>query len=232
MNQTWSLVELQRRIGNSNIDKDGSIVDLIKSIGRSIDIFDYHIQLARDAFNLLNPEEDRDGSVFTRHLLMATRDTGQTIRKAALQSEANLIACVNITKSMFDSFGQLVNQIALSEPIPRNPYLKDVIVKLPASTLRGSLEIAISSDWYLYVSAFINTVKHRQLITHSASISFVDGNRGGRLKEFSYNKKDYPSYWATEVLEGIVELQRLLIHCGQALNTFPIPKQDGDGSKK
>jgi len=217
MSDTWSLKFLRERIQSLGLSDADDVIARINSIGRAVLIYEYHKRLARDAFEIFSTENDPSGRCLTTHFF-GMADDGIVLWEAGIVSEANLIAAINITKGMFDSFGQLVNRLVLCEPIVGNVYLHLVLKKLPPSPLRSELSAATSSEWFNYITAFINSVKHSQLVTHGASVSFVDDNRGGKLKEFTHNGKHYPSYWAREILEGVVEIQKSLIVCGQALN--------------
>lgn len=193
------------------------MVEIANSLGRSRHIFDYHKCLARDAFAAFDVKNDPNGVEFAKHAFGCVEDEG-VLWRAGLESEANLIACMSITRNSFDNFGQLVNGLVVPAPCKGNFYIHHVINALPIGELKDQLNSAVSSDWFEYVNAFMNTVKHRQLITHNASISFIDDNRGGKVRGFDHKGKHHPACWVREVLEGTVELQNSLVTCGQALN--------------
>ncbi|MNG96171.1 hypothetical protein D3C79_552280 [compost metagenome] len=165
---------------------------------------------------MFDVKNDPHGIEFVRQLFDLNKNQ-EALQQAKLESEANLIACISTTRNSYDSFGQLVNILATA-PLKGNFYVHDVARALPTGQLKTELSAAVSSDWFTYANAFMNTVKHRQLITHNTSISFVNKNRGGKVCSFHHKGKPYQEYWAREVLEGTVELQNALVLCGRALN--------------
>ncbi|AIZ32259.1 hypothetical protein NJ69_04160 [Pseudomonas parafulva] len=89
---------------------------------------------------------------------------------------------------------------------------------LRVGELKDRLKDALTSEWFGYTHAFMNMIKHHQLVVHNASISFIDENRGDRVEGFRHQEKDYPTCWVREALEGTVELQNSLRACGVLLN--------------
>ncbi len=217
----WNLKELRDYI-RKNRPADGELlVEITNSLSRSREIFEYHKKLARDAFEAFNAENDPTGMLFAEHVFgVAEKD--YLLTDASLASEANLIACISVTRNAFDSFGQLLNGLVVLEPCTGNFYIHNVLKKLPGGELKRQLNIATSSAWYEYMQAFTNTVKHRQLIKHNSSLSFVEDRRGGKVKGFKYKGKDYADYWVQDVLQGAVEVQNSLVTCGRALNRLYI----------
>ncbi|MET3676996.1 MULTISPECIES: hypothetical protein [unclassified Pseudomonas] len=217
MSTAWNLKELRDGVIRAELHDTKDTIEIINSIGRSCEIFDYHKCLARDAFQVFDVKNDPHGIEFARQLF-DSNENQEALHQAKLESEANLIACISTTRNSYDSFGQLVNILAVATPLKGNFYVHDVARALPTGQLKTELSAAVSSNWFKYANAFMNTVKHRQLITHNASISFVNKNRGGKVRSFHHKGKPYQEYWAREVLEGTIELQNALVLCGRALN--------------
>lgn len=217
MSTAWDLKELREGIMTAELSDAKELIEIINSLGRSCAIFDYHKCLARDAFEAFNVKNDPYGIEFARQLLNWDGDQ-DILEQAKLESEANLIACISTTRNTYDSFGQLANRLIIPTPLKGNFYVQDVVKALPSGRLKNELSTAVSSDWFRYAHAFMNTVKHQQLITHNTSISFIDENRGGKIISFHHKNKSYKEYWVREVLEGTVELQNTLTICGKALN--------------
>ncbi|MDH4554789.1 hypothetical protein E8F11_06295 [Pseudomonas sp. BN417] len=221
MISAWNLKELRDRIRENRPVDGESLVEITNSLGRSREIFEYHKKLARDAFEAFNTENDPTGMLLAEHVFGVT-EKNDLLTEANLASEANLIACISVTRNAFDSFGQLLNGLVVPEPCTGNFYIHDVLKKLPAGELKDQLKIATSSAWYEYMQAFTNIVKHRQLIKHNSSLSFVEDRRGGKVNGFKYKGKDYTDYWVRDVLQGTVEVQNSLVTCGRALNRLYI----------
>jgi hypothetical protein len=217
MSDAWNLEALRAQVKIRQPDTSKRLVQIINSLGRSRDIFEYHKCLARDAFTAFNAENDPDGIKFAQRIFGCEDDDG-VVHKAGLISEANLIACVAITRNSYDSFGQLLNGLVVPVPLKRNFYIQNVEAALPTGELKDRLSGALRSEWFGYTHAFMNMVKHHQLIVHNASISFIDENRGGRVEGFRHKEKDYLACWVREALEGTVELQNSLQACGVLLN--------------
>jgi len=217
MSGAWNLQALRAQVKIRQPDASKRLVQIINSLGRSRDIFEYHKCLARDAFTAFNAENDPDGIKFAQRIFGCEDDDG-VVHKAGLISEANLIACVAITRNSYDSFGQLLNGLVVPVPLTGNFYIHNVKDALPAGELKDRLNDALTSEWFGYTHAFMNMVKHHQLIVHNASISFIDENRGGKVEGFRHKEKDYPACWVREALEGTVELQNSLRACGVLLN--------------
>lgn len=217
MSDAWNLQALREQVKIRQPDTSKRLVQIINSLGRSRDIFEYHKCLARDAFTAFNAENDPHGISFAHRILGGGDDDG-VVHKAGLISEANLIACIAITRNSYDSFGQLLNGLVVPVPLTGNFYIHNVKDALPAGDLKDRLNDALTSEWFGYTHAFMNMVKHHRLIVHNPSISFIDDNRGGKIEGFRHKEKDYLACWVREALEGTVELQNSLRACGVLLN--------------
>lgn len=217
MSEAWNLQALRAQVKIRLPEISERLVQVINSLGRSRDIFEYHKCLARDAFTAFNAENDPDGLKFAQRIFGFEDDDG-IVQKAGLISEANLIACVAITRNSYDSFGQLLNGLVVPVPLTGNFYIHNVKDALSTGELKDRLNDALSSEWFGYTHAFMNMVKHHRLIVHNPSISFIDDNRGGKVEGFRHKQKDYPACWVREALEGTVELQNSLRGCGVILN--------------
>ncbi len=213
----WNIQELRKSIAIKHQKEKKPLIEIANSLSRSHEIFEYHKHLARDAFEAFDTKNDPTGIRFMEHLF-GTSEQEELLFEANLASEANLIACVSVTRNAFDSFGQLLNGLVVTAPRKSNPYIHEIINLLPSSELKNELGKAISSDWYEYINAFMNTVKHRQLIRHNASISFIEHRHGGKVDGFRYKEKPYAERWVMDVLQGTIELQNSLVACGRALN--------------
>ncbi|MHB9798501.1 hypothetical protein ACYCAX_11885 [Pseudomonas sp. MT3] len=217
MTDAWNLGALRAQIRIRQPETSKRLVQIINSLGRSSEIFTYHKRLARDAFTAFNAENDPHGIKFSERIFGFDDDDG-VIHEAGLISEANLIACIAITRNSYDSFGQLLNGLVVPVPLTGIFYIHNVKDALPTGELKDRLNEALASEWFGYTHAFMNMVKHHRLIVHNPSISFIDDNRGGKVEGFRHKEKDYPACWVREALEGTVELQNSLRACGVLLN--------------
>ena len=93
-----------------------------------------------------------------------------------------------------------------------------VIQKLEDSGLKSHLLELQSSDEYLYINAFVNTMKHRNLVKFGSKISFIDDEAGVYFEKFEYNGSSFESLWAEQVLEKTISVKNSLIKAGVLLN--------------
>jgi hypothetical protein len=139
--------------------------------------------------------------------------------KADLISEASIISSIYTVRAIYDMFSHLVNGLVLAGELREHECdIKKVSKKLPDSTLQSKLTSLLDSNWFKYVDGFINTTKHRNLVGHSFTISFQENKAGARIAGFSYGNDTHESFWARELLEGIVSVKNDLILCGDSLN--------------
>ena len=121
-------------------------------------------------------------------------------------------------------FAQLLNCVVLPSSIPiPHCTLKKVVARLPDGELRVKLQELVTSYWFSYLSAFINTVKHRQLVQHQISISFVENVIGIKVGSFEYGGETYQAYWANDFLQGVIEVKNAVIESGRLLNGTLLP---------
>jgi hypothetical protein len=236
----WNLRELRehyRDLSNMAWKERGERLsslpnELISSVSRAIDIFRYHLFLARDAVKGILNEADPTGQENFLFVLGAS-DNQDEFEQAKVVSEANVIGCMHAARSMVEIFAQLVNELALAQKLAvEKCSVYKVRDGLPASRLKTELEVLTSSDAFEYVSGFINTTKHRQLVPHVVSISFQLGGAGLQLGQFEYDKTVYPSKdivrvrhpskSVTEVLQSVLVVANALVTAGQALNDYVI----------
>lgn len=215
MGRSWDIGSLREHVKTKHPEDATELVSLINSLGQSQRIFEYHKCLARDAF-----QGFEDPLFFFEHQLQAG-DRQEDWDKACLQSEANLIACISTVVNAFETFGKLLIKLKLSEA---SDSLYRVRTGLAKGELRSSLDAAIKSDWYRYLKAFNNTVKHHLLVTHQTSMSFEEGRYGGKVVSFTYDNpylkepENYEARWVEDVLKGVIEVSHSLVSCGLALN--------------
>jgi hypothetical protein len=217
MSSAWNLEALRAHIRGLGCD-EMPLLEVVDSIDRATLIFRYHLFTARDALKGIVDESDPAG-LKNMALVFGTSEQQKEYSYAKLVSEANIIGCIHAVRSIFDIFSHLVNRLILSKPIPL--YLCDigkVHEAMPQSELKDQLGQLLRSDWFNYVSGFINTTKHRKLVLHGFSVSFEENIAGVRVGAFEYKGKTYPAYWGTEVLQGVVEVKNTVIACGRTLN--------------
>ena len=217
MSTAWNLKELREHVRTQRA-ADRLTLELIDSVSRSDSIFVYHMITARDALKgILNYEEPQGAE--NMMLILGDSDRQEDLHYAKVVSEANLIGCIHTARNMLEIFAQLVNRMSLRSSIEVAKCTpKTVASKLPNSELKTKFEELLSSHWFMYTSAFTNTVKHRKLVQHQASISFVDNVVGIKIEAFEYGGASYQAYWANEFLQGVINLKNGIIDLGRSLS--------------
>ena len=198
------------------------VLELINSISRSIQIFQYHMTTARDAMKGIIDETKPQGSE-NLMLIFGVSERQDEFAYAKIVSEANIIGCLYTARSLWDLFGQLVNALTLVAPLTVDRCnIKSVSDLMTASPLKVKLDGLLKSHWYTYVDAFINITKHRQLVKQMMAVSIEKDRAGIRIGGFAYNRynrtKLFKTYWGHEVLEGAIEVKNTIIECGRLLN--------------
>lgn len=218
----WNLGELRKHLGSvgKNVDFTNEV---LRSLGRNASIFRYHMATARDALKGIVDEEHPNIPENIR-LIFGDSDKSDEFNFARLVSEAHLIGCLHTARAMWDHFAQLLNLVVLDSLIPIYECdISKILKRLPECELQIHISSTLSSHWYKYVAAFVNTSKHRQLIEHSFSTS-IEANRAGvKVGAFSYHGIDFPAYWGTEALEGAIEVKNRVIEAGSLLNKAVLP---------
>jgi hypothetical protein len=217
MSSPWNIAALRSHIQKSG-ELSNDLVRILDSVGRYVDIFRYHMLHARDAMKAVVVENDPYGIENTRYVLGAS-ERQEEYARAKIASEANILGCIHSSRALLDVFAFLVNGLLLGARIsPRRCDIKTVAAALPDSPLRQRLQVLIGSSWFGYVSAFVNTAKHRQLVPHGFWVSFETGAAGIRLEGFEYEGVRYNSYTAEELLRGVIEVKNSVVDSGKLLN--------------
>lgn len=212
----WSFADLKRYIRALPENQHG-LLRTVESMDRSTTIFRYHLFTARDALKGLL-DESQPSSVANLKVVLRVSD-GEDVSLAYTVSEAHLISCIHSVRASADIFSNLVNGLLLGHTLkPWECQIHRVTDYLPVSPLRDQLQRFKTSHWFRYISAFINTAKHRQLVEHSVSVSFVENRVGARVGAFEYDGASYQAAWVHDVLEGLVEAKKELLLCGIELN--------------
>jgi hypothetical protein len=194
-------------------------LQVIQSIDRYVMIFRYHLATARDAMKGVVHETGEDAELRNLELIFGVSKQQSEFAWAKIVSEANILGCMHTSRALVDVLANLANRLVLRGAINLadcSIYL--VAKKLPVSALKTRLASLLASAWFRYVSAFVNTAKHHNLIQHAFGVSFVGEGTGIRVEPFEYKGKSFPGYDEKELLLGILEVKNAIIDCGTALN--------------
>lgn len=207
MSTKWNLQALREYLRNADCDEDDSILKLVRSVDRSIQIFHFHAYAARDALKgIVTDGEPMKEEHFLLPLGAVGEEQQEQYAVGKLASEAHILASMHSARFMFDQFSQLINRLLLNPSIEVEKCdLYNVCNRLPEGDLKSVLTELRSSHWFPYVQGFVNTAKHRNLIDHTMTISLAGNVAGIKLGAFEYGSRQFPSYWATEVLTGALQ---------------------------
>ncbi|WP_394672576.1 hypothetical protein [Limnobacter sp.] len=217
MKPQWNLKQLREYIRGSRSDS-AVLLDIVHSIDRYTQIFLFHLEGARDVMNGIGDAEN-PRSRKNLEIVFGVSSQQDEYHLAKVASEAHILGVVHSTRAMFDVFAFLVNAMLLNGEIPEHRCdVSRVIQKIPASPLKQELEKLAVSYWFGYVSAFINTSKHRMLVRHSFHVGIEEPYVGIRIGAFEYNGQSFPVYRLRELLEGVLEVKNAIVRCGKAFN--------------
>lgn len=223
MGRKWDLVALKGYINTVKPEKVW-LLSTVDSVAHSLYIYQYHKNLARDAFASYHIDQDPDGiKLFAGVMMMGT---DETFEEAKLASEANLIAAINITRNTFDIFAQIVNALVLPQPLCiEHCTFSKARDGLPEGKLKEEITRVTRLPWFRYLAGFSNTIKHRQLISHKPSQKhksdtgeYLGG--GAEVAGFEHGGRKFESFWVNEVLEGTVEMYNEIVTLGISLNQW------------
>lgn len=116
--------------------------------------------------------------------------------------------------SMGDIIAQILNKAILNGLLTEEETsIYKVIARFPkedeAQDLESAVKKLISSDAFLYIGAFVNTIKHRTLIGMEFRIDSTGRNL--RLHDFDYHEKHYPITSAETITIGYLnEIEKLI----------------------
>lgn len=217
MKPTWDLKELRDDIRRKRSDSD-ELLEVVHSIDRYIQIFLFHMEGARDAMDeVVDPDDPQKKEYLD--FVFGNSERQDDYYYAKLASEAHILGTIHSARAIFDVFAFLINRLLLNGAIPDNRCdIRSVTRALQSPPLKSELDALIETYWFRYVSAFINTAKHRMLVNHSFHVGLEDPYTGIRIGAFEYNGKEYPRYEVRELLEGVLGVKNKIVDCGRLLN--------------
>jgi hypothetical protein len=210
MANTWHIPKLENTL--KEMENSKVHIERVKSVSRAIDIFQYHLHTAEEANDLIEPSNRREAM----ELVLAQKDK---FFETKLEIQANTQASIHSARAIYDLFAQLINGLLLNTPLAVHKCdffkIKD---KLTNSELKGHLNHLSTTEEFLYVNAFVNTIKHRNLVSFGALIDFESGKSGVKFQSFQYSDKEYPAMWAEDVLKYSLFVKNAIITSGDHLN--------------
>jgi hypothetical protein len=201
----WELKELEDAVRNTHGARYGEAIrEPLQSFSWKSDMAYFHAheaeQIIKDAVAVtpgIN-NHDREPLAFAKAVTFSAMpgEDGQLLRLAKFKAEAHIIASAQALHSLCDIVCHVVYWSYQLDTVPKAPKLNKlnphsilkVLNTLPQYATTASLiQDVIDSPEFEYLVAYVNTTKHKSLISTSMSASFGSEDRGGmRIKSFSY----------------------------------------------
>ena len=220
---TWNLKDL--RDACAFIGRDEKVhIERVDSIDRSIEIFAYHLSEAKQINDGIQPSTTQ--AVLELVLTPDSKKVDLWHKQLAVQ--ANTQAALHNARSMYDLFSQLVNGLLLHKPIATSSCdINKVARKLEDGQLKYHLVKVLSSDEYIYISALVNTIKHRNLVSFGARVSFETGDAGIQFRRFKYRDRMFEPMWVDQVLRYAHIVKNNLVTAGTLVNDLVVHNKRG-----
>lgn len=187
-----------------DVDVDSCVANL-RSLSRGSDIYEYHKSTAYELLMEITPKNNKDA-------LMLVLSPRAESKAQNLAIQANVQAAIHAARSLYDIFAQLLNKVVLHERLSvRECMLYKVRPLITEPTLKEALDCVVGSESYKYISAFVNTIKHRDLVYLGANLDLVENKVGLKFESFSYSNETYPSLWGIDALKHSLNAKNAVI---------------------
>jgi len=207
----WCPDILQKNISEKGFDVK-IFTESIQSVFRTIAIYEYHKEEAYSLILEIDSISNCNGLMF-----VFEPPEGLYEKKIALQ--AHIQSAIHNARALYDLTSQLINELLLPEPIEiYDCTINNLIKKMIYSDLKSTIENAIESESYKYVNAFVNVIKHRNLVAFNSHFKLVENKAGILFNTFKYRKEIYPELWAIDALEKSLNVKNEIITIGEKLN--------------
>ncbi len=241
----WKIKELEDAIRNTHGDKYvDAIHEPLQSFTWKSEMAYFH---AYEAEQILKEavastpginEGDQPSIAYGKAVVFASSpgETGEHLRLARFKAEAHIIASAQALHSLTDIVCYVVYWAYRLDTMPNAPAkkrlnlhstLRTLNVFPQYSTTASLIQAVFDAPEFKYLAAYVNTTKHKSLISSTMSASFVPEKRGGmRIKSFYYtdpvgNRHHFGSKWAKDFLFQDNQKVRLkLMAVGKSLNDY------------
>ena len=234
----WEIKELEDAVRNAHGDQYADAIhEPLQSFAWKSDMAYFHAceaeQILKEAVSATPGINDHDRqSIATGKaaILAATHsEAGQHLRSVKFKAEAHIIASAQALHSLGDILCHVVYWAYQLYTVPKAPVtnklnlhsIRDTLNTLPQYATTASLiRAVVDAPEFKYLVAYVNTTKHKSLVSSSMSASFVPEDRGGiRIKAFSYKHDNYDSKWAYDFLfQENQSVLLKLVEVGKSLN--------------
>ena len=218
MNKGWDLAKLKAHIQGLDEGKE-NLLAFVASFGRYNQIYEYHLHTAKNAMKGIVYEGEKSAQENIRYVFGDAQNQ-EEYNVAKIVNEANLLGAIHAVRASLDIFSQLVNGLLLMSRYPIGECsIHKVAAALEESPFKSQLQHLQNEPWYRYVSDFVNTIKHRRLMTHRFSVHFDRPGCAIYVDGFEYQGRSHPQFSDTDILKGTIEVYSSIVDCGTALNT-------------
>ncbi|WP_377477737.1 MAG: hypothetical protein P2A85_04195 [Microcoleus anatoxicus] len=159
-----------------------------------------------------------------------------------LQVEIYIESIASNLHSLADVLAQIINEIVLKPLLPCDQHISsekvdinkvktklvrltlDVVKDKYISQIIDSIENLSNSSEFLYISAFVNTIKHRRLLNTNFHLQVDRGcliEVGFKLEEFDYKGSHFPEMSCSSiVIDYSEELIDFIYDIGNSVNNY------------
>lgn len=158
----------------------------------------------------------------------AGTDEGHDFMIAQFTAEAHVIAFAQTLHSTADILANILSiSLDIKPTKQRNITLHNVKEEMKtqkiAPIVYKQVEKFYDSDEFLYLAAYVNTVKHKSLVkaNYSVKLNLGEEYHGLKIKSFSRNSRKWNSKWTDEFVDkDFKEISNMFGSIGCALNNY------------
>ena len=213
---SWNLKSLVEWVELQKIDNEPDL-ERISSIDRAVDIFGYHFYQAKTDNDLIRPESIKESF----ELILPLEEKKEELWRRKLAIQANTQACLHSARAIHDLLAQLINGLVLPDKvaIPINDCnIIKVESKLEPSELKVHLTGLLNSIEFKYVNAFVNTIKHRNLVAFGALMPNGINANGMYFRAFKFKQQSFDRLLVEDVLKLALQVKNAVATAGTLLN--------------
>jgi hypothetical protein len=233
-NYKWSIEHEVNPVPLESKDDFLSLQSSALSVPWKLGLAQYHAAQSITAIPSILPSNASNRSSAAAVLSLAAMsgsEEGEPFEFAVLMTEAHAIAAAQALHSIIDILADVIYiALRLNEKgsIPeRRRNLHNVSQLAKDKQLSAESETILASKVFRYLTAYVNTTKHRRLVNHRFTEELVEPKRFGlRFLPFRYEFSDndvkmFPSEWVDEFLkESLSFVSEAATKIGSRLETL------------
>lgn len=231
----WDLEELKTLVGEKQGAKAVTILEpLLNSVGRKFELAKYHsIESRRLIDQYFGDDEFENYNKAIRFIFDRVNKDEEALQffQDAFIAEANIVAYSHAIHSVFDIIGQILiitlnigSLFTAKEPIYLSTVKDRMSKKAIAAGVVTEINNASECESFNYLNAFVNTNKHRCLVTMPYIVSMNATDKvpyGIRIDAFTYRDHAYSQKWAGNfVTDEYQDLSGRIVAMGNSINQY------------